>query len=509
MRAEEGSGRMDVVIVGAGPTGLTLACALTAHGVAVRVVDRATGPSHTSRANILHARGVEVLARVGAVDGLREQALAPIGMKMHAHGRVLATMRFAPDPSESVQALFVSQAAIESALRCRLSRLGVEVEWDTPVTAAEQDAGGVTVTLGFDTSVRADWLVGCDGAHSTVRDLAGIGFPGVPVVERFLLADVHADWNRDRSTSASWFHPDGLLLAMPMRGAEGSPEDLWRLMADVPADDEHLDPGQIVARFERLLPERAGQDHVRIRDAVWTSVFRVQRRLADDYRSGRILLAGDAAHIHSPIGGQGMNTGIGDAENLAWKLALVVHGRASEALLDTYTAERRPLAVEVLRSTTMNTRILVGTGPVARFLRDRVFVPLLNQPGVQRRATRTASQLWATYRAGPLGGRGRAPRPGDRIPDRPCTRHDGTPTRLHAELNPLWVLLAPRGHDTDLEATDAVARKHLGADVIALHAHTALDRILLVRPDGHLAWRGRDPADLQRSLSRVLLGQRK
>jgi 2-polyprenyl-6-methoxyphenol hydroxylase-like FAD-dependent oxidoreductase len=487
--------RTDVVVAGAGPTGLVLACGLAAQGVGVRVVDRAAGPATTSRANILHARGVEVLGRLGAVGDLRDRALAPVGMRMHVRSRPIATMRFAPDDREPVQALFVSQAMVEERLRGRLAELGGKVEWGTAVTTAAQDADGVTVGFADGTRARAGWLAGCDGAHSAVRELAGIAFPGVPVVEQFLLADVHARWARDRSASAGFFHRDGLLLAIPMRGADGD-GDLWRLMADVPAADRRLDEADVIAWFERLLPERAGETGVRIRDVVWTSVFRVQRRLAADYRSGRILLAGDAAHIHSPIGGQGMNTGIGDAENLAWKLALVVHGRAEEALLDTYTAERRPLATEVLRRTTANTKILVGEGAVTRFVRDRIFVPLLNSPRVQRQATRTASQLGVTYRGGPLGGRGRAPHSGDRIPDRVCRRADGSPARLHAELGPAWVVLARPGAATD--ALAGTAREHLGPDVTTLFDDTAPGSPLVIRPDGHLAWRGDDPGRLRR-----------
>jgi 2-polyprenyl-6-methoxyphenol hydroxylase-like FAD-dependent oxidoreductase len=495
---------VNVLIVGAGPVGLTLACGLAASGVAVRVVDRASVPATTSRANILHARGVEVLQRAGAEGDLRKRSLAPVGMRMHVRSRAIATMRFAPDQTESVQALFVSQARIEEQLRRRLGELGVEVEWGTEVTSIHQDPDGVVVELASGERPRAGWLVGCDGAHSTVRKQAGIDFPGVPVVEQFLLADVVADWDRDRSTSAGFYSRDGLLLAIPMRGQDDDSGhgDLWRLMADVPAVDHRLDDSDIIARFEQLLAERAGETGVHIREAVWTSVFRIQRRLAADYRHGRVLVAGDAAHIHSPIGGQGMNTGIGDAENLAWKLALVVHGRADEALLDTYTAERRPLATEVLRTTTTNTRILVGDGPVARFVRDRVFIPMLSSPAVQRNATRTASQLWVTYRRGPLGGRGPAPRPGDRVEDRECTRADGGPARLHTELMPAWVVLARPG--IDVEALVRAARAQLGQDVIALFATDAPQVPLLVRPDGHLAWRGDDPAALDRWLTGTL-----
>ncbi len=478
-----------VLIVGAGPTGLTSACGLAAAGVPVRVVDAAAGPSTTSRANILHARGVEVLDRAGALGDLRQRSLQPIGMTMHAARRELATMRFLPDRREATQALFVSQAAIEARLRRRLADLGVGVEWGTSVEGAAQDADGVTVRFGGGATARVNWLVGCDGAHSRVRHLAGIPFPGVPVVEQFLLADVHADWNRDRSTSAGWFHRDGMLLAMPMPDDAGN---LWRLMANVSPTGERLAPARIVARLEEVLAERAGETGIGIRSVVWTSVFRIQRSLADDYRRGRLLLAGDAAHIHSPIGGQGMNTGVGDAENLAWKLALVVAGRADPALLDTYTAERRPLATRVVRRTTTTTRLLLGEGVLSRFVRNRVLVPLLRQPGVQRRATRDASQLWVSYRRGPLGAWGRRPRPGDRLRDRPCRRDDGTASRLHGELGPAWALLAHP--DADVDDVLDLARAHLGFERVVVLRDPSTAGALLVRPDAHLAARADVPS---------------
>ncbi|WP_260192862.1 FAD-dependent monooxygenase [Actinophytocola gossypii] len=490
----------EVVVVGAGPSGLTLACALRLHGVAVRVVDGAAGPATTSRANILHARGVEVLDRLGALGDLPDRALTALTVTQYLDGRPAITVRFGDHGLGTARpALYVSQAEIEERLRRRLRESGVEVEWGTVLTDLRQDEDGVTAVLGSGT-VTCRWLAGCDGAHSTVRKLTGIEFPGVRLTEQFLLADVHAAWPIDRAGGHGWPHPDGPLFALPMRdgGREG---DLWRLMAYDPGGPSG--EGAVLDRLRRLVPERTGRD-LPIEDAVWTSVFRVHRRLADTYRRGRVFLAGDAAHIHSPLGGQGMVTGMGDAENLAWKLAMVIRGRAAMSLLDTYEAERRPLATEVLRHTTTATRLQVGDGPLTRFLRRRVLIPAAALPSVQRRASHLASQLWVSYRRGPLARSARSrlargSRPGDRVPDLTCVRADGTRTRLHAELGSRWALLAPADGFADHLAA---ARAHLGEDVVPLTSQQ--DDAWLIRPDAHLAWRGDHPARLTHWLADAL-----
>ncbi|WP_231618561.1 FAD-dependent monooxygenase [Nonomuraea sp. SBT364] len=487
----------EVLVVGAGPAGLALACALRLHGIAAQVVDSASGPASTSRANILHARGVEVLDRLGALGDLPDRALSAVTITQYLDGRPAITIRFGDVGLGAARpALYISQADIEAELRRRLAELGAGVRWNTPLVELTQDADGVTALLGDErVPLRCRWLAGCDGSHSTVRKLAGIGFSGVRLTEGFLLADVHADWPVDRAGGHGWPHRDGPFFALPMREAGGA-DDLWRLMAYDPTGADGV-PGdqEIVERFRRLVPERTGRADIRIKDAVWTSAFRVHRRLADTYRRGRIFLAGDAAHIHSPLGGQGMVTGMGDAENLAWKLALVAHGRAADALLDTYEAERRPLATEVLRQTSAATRLQVGDSPFMRFLRNRVLVPVANLPAVQRRAGQLASQLWVTYRRGPLGGGAgsrRRPRPGDRVPDLACLRPDGGATRLHAELGRRWVLLSPGG-DTYAYADEA--RERLGDTVTALTRDSGTQRdVWLIRPDAHLAWRGRHAA---------------
>jgi 4,5-epoxidase len=484
----------NVVVVGAGPTGLTLACALRAAGIDVTVVDAAAGPATTSRALGLQPRGVEVLDRLGALADLPDTALRIGQVTVYVEGRRLATLRI-EQPMRRLSgstALLMSQADIEAALRDRLAVLGGSIEWGRAVTAVDGRPDAVTVGFDDGSTTQATYVVGADGAHSMIRKAAGIGFPGVPLVERFFLADVHVDTDLPRDGTVGWLRGERLLAAMPLPGV-----DLWRLMAPGPPHyAENPGPTQVVDYLaERLAAECGGT----VRSADWTSVFRIQRRLADTYRRGRVLIAGDAAHIHSPFGGQGMNTGMGDAENLAWKLALVIGGRAGVGLLDTYEAERRPIAKGVVASTSSATKAVVGGGRALRLLRDRVAVPLLNRGWVQRLVATEASQLRVSYRRGPLGARGRLPsprpQPGDRVPNRECVTVEGTTIRLHDALGPQWALIGPQSlAEVARERLDDLVGVRVGPDGAAL----------LVRPDGHLAWRGTDPGSLHAWLDTAL-----
>ncbi|WP_457134585.1 FAD-dependent oxidoreductase [Mycobacteroides abscessus] len=496
---------VDVLVAGAGPTGLAAACALRLHGLSVCVADRAPGPAQTSRANFLHARGSEVLHRLGALGTLADESLSAMHITTYVGGQPMMTLQFG-DPGKRTAAppMVISQARVEAALRDRLAELGLTPLWGNGVAGMREFSDRVVVELDDGQQIRARWLLGCDGTASTVRALAGIRFPGVKLTERFLLADLHLDWDLDRGGTTGWVHRDGLVGAMPMPCADGR-NDLWRLFAYDPGGSQKATDSEILERFGQILPERTGRQ-VRIGDPEWLSVFTVHRRLAQTYRRGRILLAGDATHAHAPFGGQGMLTGLGDAENLAFKLALVVRGLAQEAFIDTYEAERRPLATEVLRGTSAVTRLNVADSRLGRFLRDQVAVRIFNHTALQRYATYTASQLWVSYRKGPLGGRGGKPRPGDRVPDMPCQHFDDTPTQLHDELGRQWALLLPdsfRDHESD-DLSMRTARQHLG-EPLAVLRHAG-DQMLLIRPDAHLAWRGslHDSADLNRWLVTAL-----
>ncbi len=488
--------RTAVVVVGAGPSGLVASLALRAAGVNVRTLDAATGPATTSRALGLQPRGIEVLDRIGALGTLRDRALPLSRTVFRIDGRQLGELSWVnASRSGPISPLIISQADIEASLRNRLSEDGATVEWNRRVVDVADGGECATVRLDDGSVIRADWVIGADGAHSMVRKAAGIGFPGVPRAERLLIADVCADLDCPRDAVAFFSGPTGLLGAFPLPG-----DNTWRLMAPATDADRADPPSQEIsdALAASLVQHTAGA----VRSVAWASSFRIHRRLADTYRRGRLLLIGDAAHVHSPVGGQGLNTGIGDAENLAWKLALVVRGRSQETLLDSYEAERRPVAAEVLSNTAEVTEILAGTGLRARVIHDHVVVPMLRQRWLQRHIADKASQLSVTYRGGPLAntrGSGRfstraaAIRPGDRVPDAEYRSITGSVVRLFSVLGPGWALL---GSDT----LGTVAKARLG-DVAVLPSD---GDALLVRPDGHLGWRGRDPDKLAEWLDTAL-----
>ncbi|WEH38703.1 FAD-dependent monooxygenase [Streptomyces sp. AM 2-1-1] len=490
-----------VVVVGAGPTGLALACGLSMAGVSVRVIDRAERPSTTSRALGLQPRGSEVLDRLGAFDGLPERSIRVAEFVTHVKGKCLVRLKVGAHAKLTSHPVLVnSQAAVEARLRCRLSELGVEVEWRQELTGAVQDADGVTLHLNGGT-VRTRWLVGCDGAHSRVRKLAGIEFAGALVADGFLLADVRASLPLPRDVVSAWLHDGGMFGVFPLPG-----RDVWRLVASAGSESAASPTARTV--WEQALRDHAGVDVPEGWDALWSSSFRIHRRLATRYRCGRILLAGDSAHVHSPFGGQGMNTGLGDAENLAWKLALVASGRARDPLLDTYEAERRPAAREVVAATSGLTRLAAGNNFLVRAARERVLAPLLTLPRVQRLVWEKSSQLTTSYRNGPLGGRfrklgpGAGPRAGDRVPDLPCTKEDGERTRLHHELGPQWAVVAS---DARGRVFVDIARRRLGDTAVTSLADPEGGRSTwLVRPDGHLGWSGTSPASLDTWLARTL-----
>jgi 2-polyprenyl-6-methoxyphenol hydroxylase-like FAD-dependent oxidoreductase len=496
---------MAVLVVGAGPAGLAAAVGLSAAGTPVRVVDAAPGPATTSRALGLQPRGVEVLDRLGALGDLPQRSVPLRGTTIRVDGR--ERLRLSLPSGQELKgrtALVISQTEIEAHLRDRFAALGGAIEWGKRLVGLTQDTAGVAVVFADDETFRCDWLIGCDGASSTVRRAIGVQLVGETAEERFLLADARVRLPVPRDFASMWAATDGPLAAIPLPGT-----DHWRLMAPNPfGQPDDLPAAAVVRVLSDLLCRRIGESAM-MTEVSWTSEFRIHRRLAASYRRDRVLLAGDAAHVHSPVGGQGMNTGLGDAENLAWKLALVYSGRAGETLIDSYEMERRPVAAAVVNTVSGVDKLLLSKNLVVGLIRDRMLLPLVGLPSIQRWIWRKSSQLDITYRNGPLAQRPNfrraGLRSGDRVPDLIASRADDRPTRLHAELGGRWALVSA---DRDVSAgiAKSVCQRLGGQSVSELaSASVAAGRILLVRPDGHLGWQGStDPASASRWLDGIL-----
>jgi len=426
----------DVLIVGAGPTGLTLARELHTLGVAAQIVDSAPDAVHESRAMAIQARTLEVLARNHLADDLVSAGNPGATLLVHRRADRPGRARTVPLFDEALGdtrfpfLLFLSQAATERVLADRLASAGVGIRRGLSLTGLEQDQHGVTATLESPgvpaRTVRARYLVGCDGAHSMTRRLAGIGFTGRPFPHRFLLADLEADGPEPGRVHV-YLSRAGPLFLFPLVHPAS-----WRLLAMLPPA---AGAAPVTLRLAQAVVARHTRDPIVLHHPVWLTEFTISSRLADSFRHDRVFLAGDAAHIHSPAGAQGMNTGIQDAVNLGWKLALVCRGEASTALLGSYDRERRPVARSVLATTDRAFRVATAQTPLLRDLRASLGVRIaglvLRSRLVRRAGFRVISELSIHYREGPLSAEGQprpagGPRPGDRYPQ-PGLRPLGSP----------------------------------------------------------------------------------
>ena len=374
----------DVLIVGAGPVGLTLAASLQARGVDVVLVDRAAEVARTSRAAVIHARTLEVLHTIDVSDELVRRGVIVPRFTVRDRDRALLTIDFDGLPTPHPYTLMLPQDVTEDVLTARLAELGGQVHRPYELAHLEQDGDGVTATMAGGETVRASYVVGADGMHSAVRDQAGIGFAGDAYGQSFVLADVHLDWEFDDSEVMLYFAPAGLLVVAPLPGGR------HRIVATADVAPEHPDRDHIQALLDERGPQRRP---ALVKDVVWSSRFRVHHRLADRYREGRVLLAGDAAHVHSPAGGQGMNTGVQDAVALAARLAAVLEDGADERALDGYEAQRRPVAADVVAFTDRMTRMATVDRSSLRSVRNATLRILDRIPAVRRKMALNLSEL--------------------------------------------------------------------------------------------------------------------
>lgn len=378
--------QVQVAVVGAGPTGLTLGCTLQHAGVDVLLVDKGAEGTNESRAAVIHARTMEVLHELGVTRRLLAEGLVVPVFTLRNRDQILARIDFAGLPTPYPYTLMLPQPQTEAILSDRLRELGGQAHRPYIATQVTTTPDGAELTVtGPDRvqhSIRARYVVGADGMHSTVRQEAGIGFTGGRYQQSFLLADVHMDWPLPPSEVQLFFSPAGLVVVAPLPG------ERHRVVAAMDTAPEDVSTDVV----QSLLDQR-GPGSAHVHDVVWGSRFRVHHRVADEYRRGPLLLAGDAAHVHSPAGGQGMNTGIQDAVDLAHTLIDVLENRRPDNSLDSYQERRRPVAQHVVALTDRATRIATLTNPAARMTRNTAVRLISHLPAARRRIAFQLAEL--------------------------------------------------------------------------------------------------------------------
>jgi 2-polyprenyl-6-methoxyphenol hydroxylase-like FAD-dependent oxidoreductase len=479
-----------ILIVGAGPTGLVLALRLLKHGIAFRIIDNETGPGLASRAIVIHARTLEFYHQIGLADDIVAQGIKMGHIHLRKDNAALADINLA-DMGRGLSpypfALNYPQDVHERYLVAHLKSQGVEVEWNTALSDFKHDNTKVKAVLSKGDNhetAQFKYICGCDGARSRVRQVLGLEFPGGTYENVFYVADVASKSNTQTNPN------DGILkleaadfaMMMPVR-ATGS----HRIVGILPANlnqKQDVVFSDIQQRVEKLLD-------IKINDLNWFSTYHVHHRVAEKFRVGRCFIAGDAGHLHSPAGGQGMNTGIGDAVNLSWKLAAVLKGEAPETILDTYEPERIAFARQLVATTDTAFEGLVSQSFMARFLRNWIIpyvVPTLTKTALFRKmAFKAVSQIRISYRHSALseGTTGKL-RGGDRLPWIPNATSDN-----FASLQSLDLQIHVYGQVSLIMRTAALA---LGLPIhqfawtdAAGKAFLEIDKAYLIRPDGHIA----------------------
>lgn len=530
MRARETEPQC-VLVVGAGPTGLTVAAELARQGVPCRVIDMALGPSEKSKAIVIQARTLEIFSLMQIVDDFVAAGKPLHAVNIHFNGKRITHVGFGELDSAYPFLLCLAQPETERILHDRLTQLGVRIERGVELMSLTQDAEKVTVELrhtdGRTERARMDWVVGCDGAHSAVRRALGIPFDGHTFEQQFVLADVHAETTLSEDEAHIFSQHGDICAIFPMgRGR-------FRIIADNPP--ANLSTHEPTLKECQAMVNPRVPAPVELSDPAWIANFRINSRMVRQLRTRRVFLAGDAAHIHSPAGGQGMNTGIQDAVNLAWKLALVCKGKSDPLLLDSYQAERYPVERSVLRQTDAAFRIAGAGHGIGAFVREHL-APLIGNLGfIQREAARVVSEIDIEYEHSPIVEDHhvpKGPRAGDRAPDAIARlAPDGREIRiLDVCSRPEHTLLLVTESDAQVaiaeQASSAVVRVYgdvitpvIVSDSVASPGEARQPRPLreeygsirptmyLVRPDGYIGFRAPltpDIKDLMNYLARLM-----
>lgn len=481
-----------VLVVGAGPVGLTLAAELVRYGVQVRIIDRSSHPKETSKALVVWSRTLELLERMGCSPAFLDAGLRARGASIRSGRTMLGRTSFDVIASPYDFALMLPQCDTERLLNAQLQALGVMVERRVELTGFTQAQSHIEARLahagGAEEVLQASWLIGCDGAHSTVRHGLGFAFEGGAQGDDWMLADIRLEGEGKPPADeiATFLHRDGPFGVFPIPGGRA------RIVATLGKTVEGQSrPEPSLSDVQAMADERAGGGF-RVVDPVWLANFRINERKVSDYAKGRVFLAGDAAHVHSPAGGQGMNTGMQDAFNLSWKLAMVVRGEAMPSLLDSYTPERSAVGEMVLRNATRLTDAVTLAHPGAQAARNVLLRFMLGFHVVQERMATTMSEIEVAYAKSPLSMGRHA---GDRLPP---GQYDGPPPG--SGPTPRFVLFS-----ADRVRSATLAARFPG--VLDPRPRTSPDaqRLLIVRPDGYvgLSAAGDDWTGAERYIQRL------
>lgn len=467
-----------VLVVGAGPIGLTMASELARYGVRVRIIDKAAQRTDKSKALAVWSRTLEMLDRAGCANDFIAAGNKVDAANIVAANKLIARVSLAEAKSPYPYALMLPQSDTERLLDDHLNRLGVHIERQVELTKFSAGENGVEATLrsasGDEERLTVDWLVGCDGAHSTVRHGLGMSFSGSTLDTDWMLADVHLKaFPFPASELATYWHEKGVLVVLPISPGR------YRVIADIGVSTDPLPANPTLAEVQEVLDQR-GPGGLVAHDPVWLSAFRINERKVADYRAGRVFLAGDAAHVHSPAGGQGMNTGMQDAFNLAWKLALVCRGIGSDRqLLDSYSIERTAVGEMVLTDSGRLTALATLRNHAAQVVRNLVGHMLLGLAPVREAMVNNMSEIAISYKHSPLNGHAvhgvKGPSPGERV--MPLTGQ----VPFGSGDTPRFTLLAGSN-----DAVKGLAREFDDLVDPAIQPPPSDGGIWLVRPDGYV-----------------------
>lgn len=456
-------------MIGAGPVGLATAHELARRGITVRLIDGASGPATTSRAIATHPRTLEMYEQMGVMDAMHKRGREIRAFTVFQDGKRLARLDadYRTMPTRFPFTLAIEQTDTEGVLREALTDLGVAPEWGVRLTSLEQDDEQVTVQLehadGTHEAYSVPWVVGCDGGHSVVRKQLNLKLIG-DANNTWLLADAPMTTELPPN-SIYWVRTQGgTLMTVPLA------DNRWRLL-DTKETDYDGDPEPVRARFERKLSYGLGHK-VTIGEPTWISRFTAQQRMVPQMRVGRCMVAGDAAHVHSPASGQGMNTGIQEGVNLSWKLTMVINGQARAELLDSYTSERVPVGEAMLEATKKAAGMIELRSRFTNLALPVVFGVVSNVPPIRRRMQREMlggmSGLLLSYADGPLAPegeyKGKGPAPGTRVCEISDEDIKDVSWQALAEVlrQPRSVLLyvPPAGRSTVAEVASEAAERH-------------------------------------------------